>query len=110
VTYHPPVLPPEREEVVFAALEAVELFTAAVVAPWVTVWLRVVQDGNGVAHRLPVRSELTGVVRDRPARHGGATAGSAMVEAGSALDIWGCAPTRRGIVRPTQAGGQRLRR
>jgi len=63
VPYHPVVLAPEREEVVGCALAAVEIFTAPVVDPRLRVWLRVVQDGNGVLHRYPVRAELSGALR-----------------------------------------------
>ena len=61
--YHPVIMAPEREEVVGCALEAVEIFTAPVVDPRLRVWLRVVQDGNGVLHRTPVRAELSGALR-----------------------------------------------
>ena len=60
---HPVVLAPEREEVVGCALAAVEIFTAPVVAPRLRVWLRVVQDGNAVLHRNPIRAELSGALR-----------------------------------------------
>jgi hypothetical protein len=64
LTYHPPFLLAEREEVVSCALDAAEVFTAPVVDPTLTVWIRVVQDGNGVRHREPVRAELAGALRD----------------------------------------------
>jgi hypothetical protein len=63
VPYHPTVLPPEREEVVGVALGAVEIFTAPVADPRLRVWLRVVQNGNGVQHRQPTRAELSGALR-----------------------------------------------
>ena len=63
VPYHPVVVAPERQEVVGCALAAVEIFTASVVHPRLRVWLRVVQDGNGVLHRTPVRAELAGMLR-----------------------------------------------
>ena len=50
---------PEREEVVGCALAVVEIFTAPVVDPRLRVWLRVVQDGNAVLQRTPVRAELS---------------------------------------------------
>jgi hypothetical protein len=61
VTYYPPaLLPPEREEVVASALDAAEIGVPPVVAPTVTVWVRVVQLLDGRLHREPARAELSG--------------------------------------------------
>jgi hypothetical protein len=60
VTYYPPVLPPEREEVVAGTLAAAEVGVTPVVAPVVTVWIRVVQLLDGRLHREPARAELSG--------------------------------------------------
>ena len=60
MTYYPPVLPAEREEVVAGALAAAEVDVSPVVAPVVTVWVRVVQLLDGRLHREPARAELSG--------------------------------------------------
>jgi len=61
VTYHPPdLLPPEREDVVSGSLDAAEVDGVSVVAPVVTVWVRVVQLLDGRLHRTPARAELSG--------------------------------------------------
>jgi hypothetical protein len=60
VTYYPPVLPAEREEVVAGALAAAEVGVSPMVAPVVTVWVRVEQLLDGRRHREPARAELSG--------------------------------------------------
>ena len=70
VTYHPTLLAPEREEVFSCALDRAELATAPVVAPALTVWVRVVQLLDGRLHREPVRAELTGALGAVPATSG----------------------------------------
>jgi hypothetical protein len=64
MTYRPPdLLPPEREERLCAALDAAEIGVAPVVAPLLTVWVRVVQLLDGRLHREPARAELSGGLR-----------------------------------------------
>jgi hypothetical protein len=63
VTSYPPVLPAEREEVVTGVLDAAEAGVTPVVAPVVTVWIRVVQLLDGRRRREPARAELSGGLR-----------------------------------------------